>query len=302
MAAKLISGKEIAKTVYEHLKSRIKIIKKICGKTPGLAVILVGNNPASQVYVRMKTKMCEKLGILSEHIELAGSASHQEVIDNVKKLNNNNDIDGILVQLPLPSQCGENIILNTISPDKDVDGFHPENMGNLLIGKPKFIPCTPLGIWVMLKQSGYSPEGKHVVIVGRSNIVGKPMFSILCQKTKYANATVTLCHSRTKNLPEITKTADILIAAIGRPHFITKEMVKPGTVVVDVGINRVDDSSSPRGYKLVGDVDFDEVSKAAEAITPVPGGVGPMTIAMLMNNTILSCETKHGITAPSILD
>ena len=302
MTAKIISGKEIAQTVYDHLQSRIDNIKKVTGKVPGLAVVLVGDNPASQVYVRMKTKMCEKLGILSEQIELDKSASHEEVLDNVKKLNDNNDINGILVQLPLPSQCDENIILNTISPDKDVDGFHPQNMGNLLIGDPKFIPCTPFGVWVMLKQSGCSPEGKHVVILGRSNIVGKPMFSILCQKTKYANATVTLCHSRTANLPEITKQADILIAAIGRANFVTKDMVKQDAVVIDVGINRVDDANAKRGYKLVGDVDFEEVSKVASAITPVPGGVGPMTIAMLMHNTILSFEKKHGITAPSILD
>jgi len=302
MTAKIISGKEIAQTVYDHLQSRIDNIKKITGKVPGLAVVLVGDNPASQVYVRMKTKMCEKLGILSEQIELGKDASHEEVLKNVNKLNDNDDINGILVQLPLPSQCDENVILNAISPDKDVDGFHPQNMGNLLIGDPKFIPCTPFGVWVMLKQAGYSPEGKHVVIVGRSNIVGKPMFSILCQKTKYANATVTLCHSRTANLPGITKQADILIAAIGRANFVTKDMVKQGAVVIDVGINRVDDANAKRGYKLVGDVDFEAVSETASAITPVPGGVGPMTIAMLMHNTILSFEKKHGITAPSILD
>ena len=302
MTAKIISGKEIAQAVYDHLKLRIDNLKNITNKVPGLAVVLVGENPASQVYVRMKTKMCEKLGLLSKQIELDKTVSHEQVLNIVKELNDNDDINGILVQLPLPPQCDENIILNTISPDKDVDGFHPQNIGNLLIGDPTFISCTPFGVWVMLKHSGYSPEGKHVVIVGRSNIVGKPMFSILCQKTKYANATVTLCHSRTANLPEITKQADILIAAIGRANFITGDMVKQGAVVIDVGINRVDDKDSPKGYKLVGDVDFEQVSKVAAAITPVPGGVGPMTIAMLMHNTILSFEKKYGIKAPSILD
>lgn len=295
MPATVISGKETAAEVYAHLAQPIETIKSKAGRPPGLAVVLVGDNPASQVYVRMKTKMCEKLGIHSEQITLDIKASHEEVLDTVRALNAQESIDGILVQLPLPSQCDEQEIIEAIDPDKDVDGFHPINTGKLLNGAPSFIPCTPFGIWVMLAKAGYSPEGKHVVIVGRSNIVGKPVFSILCQKAPYANATVTMCHSRTMNLPEITQSADILIAAIGRAEFITKNMVKPGAVVIDVGINRVTDPSSAKGYKLVGDVAYGQVADIASAITPVPGGVGPMTIAMLMYNTVLSCANRHNI-------
>ncbi|MDX9703136.1 MAG: bifunctional methylenetetrahydrofolate dehydrogenase/methenyltetrahydrofolate cyclohydrolase FolD [Candidatus Auribacterota bacterium] len=295
MSAVIISGKEIAGDIYAHLADPIKSIGERIERQPGLAVVLVGDNPASQVYVRMKTRMCQKLGIYSEQITLDAKASHEEVLSTVRSLNENHAIDGILVQLPLPPQCTESEIIDAISPDKDVDGFHPMNVGRLLIGSPAFIPCTPFGVWVMLAKGGFSPEGKHVVIVGRSNIVGKPIFSILCQKMKYANATVTLCHSRTPNLPEVTRSADILIAAIGRANFITADMVKPGAVVIDVGINRVDDTDSENGYRLVGDVSYDEVSQIASAITPVPGGVGPMTIAMLMYNTVLSCSRRYSV-------
>ncbi len=301
MSAIVISGQEVAADIYDHLTDPIERIKEKAGRTPGLAVVLVGDNPASQVYVRMKTKMCEKLGIHSEQITLDANATHQEVLDTVISLNNNPSIDGILVQLPLPKQCNENEIIEAISPDKDVDGFHPINVGKLLIGSPAFIPCTPFGVWVMLARGGFSPEGKHVVIVGRSNIVGKPVFSILCQKAKQANATVTLCHSRTANLPEITRNADILIAAIGRANFVTADMIKPGAVVIDVGINRVDDPEAKRGYRLVGDVAYEEVAHKASAITPVPGGVGPMTIAMLMYNTVLSCAQRHNVPFSSII-
>ncbi len=297
MSAEIISGKLIAERVYSQLKSRIDKITRNFGRPPGLGVVLVGTDAASQVYVRMKTKMCDKLGIFSDAVTLDVDTKQSEVLKQVNELNNREDIDGILVQLPLPSQCDEEEILNAISPDKDVDGFHPLNVGKLLIGSPSFVPCTPLGVWVMLKESGHSPEGKHVVVVGRSNIVGKPLVSILCQKKKDANATVTLCHSRTSNLSDVTRSADILIAAIGRPEFITKDMVKPGAVVIDVGVNRVDDSNAPRGYRLVGDVAFDQVASIASAITPVPGGVGPMTIAMLMHNTVCAFERAHCVSS-----
>ncbi|RJP57637.1 MAG: bifunctional methylenetetrahydrofolate dehydrogenase/methenyltetrahydrofolate cyclohydrolase FolD [Candidatus Auribacter fodinae] len=295
MSAEIISGKEISDQIYSLLAGRIENLTQKFGRPPGLAVVLVGDNPASQVYVRMKTKKCAELGVFSEEIRLNADASHAEVMRHVQELNQRTDIDGILVQLPLPVQCNEPEILNAIAPEKDVDGFHPVNVGNMLIGEPTFLPCTPYGVWYMLKASGHSPEGKHVVIVGRSNIVGKPIFAILCQKRAYANATVTMCHSRTANLPEITRQADILIAAIGSPEFVKKNMVKPGAVVIDVGINRVDDPSSQRGYKLVGDVDFDEVREVASAITPVPGGVGPMTIAMLLCNTVYSFERRNNV-------
>lgn len=291
----IISGNAIASKIYEELEGRIERIKKEKAGTPGLAVILIGDNPASRVYVSMKTKKCNQLGVLSEEFTLPKDVSEKNVLQLIAELNNRKDIDGILVQLPLPEHLNENKILTAVCPSKDVDGFHPLNAGKLLIGQPAFIPCTPLGVWVMLIESGFSPEGKHVVIVGRSTIVGKPLMSILCQKKKFANATVTLCHSRTNNLPEIARSADILIAAIGRPKFITRDMVKQDAVVIDVGINRVDNPSLPRGYELVGDVDYDDVLPVVSAITPVPGGVGPMTIAMLMRNTVQSCEEKAGI-------
>lgn len=286
MSAKIISGKDIASQIYTDLSERITTVSKQYGRTPGLAVVLVGDNPASQVYVRMKTKKCAELGILSEEIRLDATVSHDTVLATVQQLNKRDDIDGILVQLPLPSQCNEQEILEAIDPAKDVDGFHPVNVGYMLIGAPRFAPCTPLGVWYMLKASGYSTEGKHVVVIGRSNIVGKPLMALLSQKCEGANATVTMCHSRTRNISKLTRQADILIAAIGKAEFVTADMVKTGAVVIDVGVNRVDDASAAKGYKLVGDVAFDEVSEVASAITPVPGGVGPMTIAMLMFNTV----------------
>lgn len=300
MSAQIISGKLVAERIYEELRERISRIVKECGRPPGLAVILVGDNPASQVYVKMKTKMCEKLGIFSRLITLDPAITQKDLLKTISELNNLNTIDGILIQLPIPRQLDEYEVLRAVLPDKDVDGFHPVNVGNLFIGSPTFVPCTPLGVWVLLKESGYSPEGKHVVIVGRSNIVGKPLVSILCQKRPYANATVTLCHSRTPDLCSITRTADILIAAIGQPEFIKQNMVKPGVVVIDVGVNRIDDPSSLQGYRLVGDVAYDEVSAIAAALTPVPGGVGPMTIAMLMHNTIYACERNNNISSVSI--
>ncbi len=301
MPAELISGKLISAQIYENLKSRIENLKTKFDTVAGLAVILVGDNPASQVYVKMKSKMCDQLGLTSEEFRLSSSITQNELIGIIESLNSNPNIDGILVQLPLPKHINEEEIIYAISPDKDVDGFHPVNVGKLLIGNPKFIPCTPFGVWVLLNNSGHSVEGKHVVIVGRSNIVGKPLMAMLCQKHKNANATVTICHSRTPNLPDITRMGDILIVAMGVPEFIKKDMVKPGAVVIDVGINRIPDESSSTGYRIVGDAAYNELSEIASAITPVPGGVGPMTIAMLMHNTVLSCELKKGIKSNPII-
>ncbi len=290
MAFKLIDGKKISLEIREGLAEEVKELQQKHNITPGLSVVLVGENPASQVYVRMKNKACHKVGIYSEQHSLNKDVSESELIELVKKLNNDNKINGILVQLPLPDHIDENRVINTISPEKDVDGFHPVSMGRLLIGEKGFLPCTPYGIQKMLIASGVEISGSHVVVVGRSNIVGKPIANILVQKKDGANATVTICHSRTKNMAEITKQADILIAAIGRPEMITADMVKEGAVVIDVGINRVDDPSKEKGYRIVGDVKFDEVSEKCSAITPVPGGVGPMTIAMLLYNTVQSAK------------
>lgn len=289
MVARLIDGNEIAAQIREELKAKIADLKSK-GVTPGLAVILVGEDPASQVYVRMKGKACEELGLYSETIRLPANYPEEALLKLIDDLNANPKIHGILVQLPLPDHINETKVLNRIDPEKDVDGFHPVNVGRMLIGDPGFLPCTPHGIQELLIRSGNSPEGKHVVVVGRSNIVGKPVAAILMQKKKGANATVTVCHSKTKDLPSVTRMGDILIAAMGVPEFIKADMVKEGAVVIDVGVNRVDDPSSKRGYKLVGDVDFEAVKQKASAITPVPGGVGPMTIVMLMKNTVLSAE------------
>ncbi|MBC7108581.1 MAG: bifunctional methylenetetrahydrofolate dehydrogenase/methenyltetrahydrofolate cyclohydrolase FolD [Methanomassiliicoccales archaeon] len=289
MVARLIDGNEIAAQIREELKAKIADLKSK-GVTPGLAVILVGEDPASQVYVRMKGKACEELGLYSETIRLPANYPEEALLKLIDDLNANPKIHGILVQLPLPDHINETKVLNRIDPEKDVDGFHPVNVGRMLIGDPGFLPCTPHGIQELLIRSGNSPEGKHVVVVGRSNIVGKPVAAILMQKKKGANATVTVCHSKTKDLPSVTRMGDILIAAMGVPEFIKADMVKEGAVVIDVGVNRVEDPSSKKGYKLVGDVDFEAVKQKASAITPVPGGVGPMTIVMLMKNTVLSAE------------
>lgn len=290
MAYKLIDGKKISSDIRESLADEVKELKEKHGITPGLAVVLVGENPASQVYVRMKNKACHKLGMHSEQHTLDKNVSEKELIDLVEKLNKDSNIHGILVQLPLPDHIDEKKVINTITPEKDVDGFHPVSMGRLLIGDKGFLPCTPYGIQKLLVATGVETSGAHVVVVGRSNIVGKPIANILLQKKEHANSTVTVCHSRTKNMAEITRQADILIAAIGRPEMITADMVKDGAVVIDVGVNRVDDPSTEKGYKLVGDVKFDEVCEKTSAITPVPGGVGPMTIAMLLYNTVESAK------------
>ena len=290
MSYKLIDGRQISETIRKGLSEEIKELKANYGIVPGLAVVLVGENPASQVYVRMKKRACEEIGIYSEEYVLDAEVSEQDLLNIVEKLNKDSKIHGILVQLPLPKHINENLIILTIDPNKDVDGFHPVNLGKLLIGQKTFLPCTPYGIQKMLSYSGIKTEGAHVVVVGRSNIVGKPIANMLLQKKENANATVTICHSRTKDLASITKQADILIAAIGRPEMITADMVKKGVTVIDVGTNRVKDSSKKSGYKLVGDVKFDEVSKKAAAISPVPRGVGPMTISMLLSNTVESAK------------
>jgi methylenetetrahydrofolate dehydrogenase (NADP+)/methenyltetrahydrofolate cyclohydrolase len=295
MSAKIIDGKQIAAEIRAEMKQEVAELKEKHGVTPGLAVVLVGEDPASVVYVRNKKRGCEELGIKSFEYKLEASATEAEVLDIVEKLNRDEEVHGILVQLPLPKQISESKILNTILPEKDVDGFHPVNVGKMLIGEPAFLPCTPHGVQELLLRSGNDPEGKHVVIVGRSNIVGKPVAAILMQKKPGANATVTVCHSRTKNLAETTRQAHIVMAAIGRAKMITAYMVSDGVVVIDVGVNRVEDPSAKRGYRLVGDVDFDAVKEKASAISPVPGGVGPMTITMLLINTIEAAKRKSGV-------
>ncbi len=289
MTAKIISGTEIAEQIRAELRTEIAALKER-GVTPGLAVVLVGEDPASQSYVRMKGKACEELGLFSQTIIKPASTSEDELLALIDSLNADPCIHGILVQLPLPKHIDENKVILRIDPDKDVDGFHPINVGKMLIGEPGFLPCTPHGIQEMLVRSGNDPEGKHVVVVGRSNIVGKPVAAILVQKKKGANATVTLAHSRTRDLASVTRMGDILIAAIGSPELIKADMVKEGAVVIDVGSNRIEDPSAKRGYRWAGDVDFEAVKEKASAITPVPGGVGPMTIIMLMKNTVLSAS------------
>lgn len=286
MPAQIINGKKISEEIKHEVKQQAEALFKETGIIPGLAFILVGDNPASQVYVKMKGKACEELGFYSITLKLPTETSEAELIEKINALNSDPKIHGILVQLPLPSHINEHRILQTIDPIKDVDGFHPVNVGKLVIGLDTYLPCTPAGIQELLKRSNINPSGKHVVVVGRSNIVGKPIANILLQKKEWANATVTICHTGTKNISYYTKQADILIAAMGSAEFIKGDMIKPGAIVIDVGVNRIDDPNSEKGYKLVGDVHFESAIEVAEAITPVPGGVGPMTIAMLMKNTL----------------
>ena len=289
MTAELINGKEVAKSVRASLKSRIARLKEK-GIVPGLAAVLVGDDPASITYVNSKARACEKLKLYSEIIRKDATITQQELVELIHALNVNPKIHGILVQSPLPSHMDEPAVTLEIDPGKDVDGFHPHNVGLMLIGCPGLLPCTPHGIIKLLEYYHIDPAGKEVVIIGRSNIVGKPVAALLMQKGPMANATVTVAHSRTKNLNEVTQRADVLIAAIGKPETVTGNMVREGAVVIDVGVNRVDDPSSEKGYRLVGDVDFDACAKKASYITPVPGGVGPMTIAMLMTNTVTAAE------------
>ena len=293
MSAKIIDGKKIAEEMQDEMVEEVKQLLAE-GITPGLSVVLVGEDPASQVYVRNKTRTCKKLGIKSDQYNLEATATEQELLDVVEKLNNDPTVHGILVQMPLPKGIDENKVINAISPEKDVDGFHPVSVGKMVVGEPGFLPCTPHGCQVLLRRSGVDTAGKHVVVVGRSNIVGKPVANILLQKQEGANATVTICHTGTTDIGAHTRTADIIIAAAGRPNTVTGDMVKEGVVVIDVGVNRVDAPGTKRGFKLVGDVDFDAVSEKAAAITPVPGGVGPMTITMLMHNTIASARMAAG--------
>lgn len=282
MSFQILDGKAVAAKIYEELEPRVSRLNA-SGCRPGLAVILVGNNPASQVYVRNKEKACEKLGIRSFLYHLPEETETPEILKLIGSLNADPEVHGILVQLPLPPHVEERKVLYHISPEKDVDGFHPYNLGRLMIGDPLFLPCTPWGVQELLIRYGIDVEGKHVVIVGRSTIVGKPLAMMLVQKAKGANATVTVCHTKTADLSEHTRRADILVAACGSPGAITGDMVKQGVVVIDVGITRVEG-------KLVGDVDFASVAPKASYITPVPGGVGPMTVAMLMANTVRAAE------------
>jgi len=275
MTAKILDGKMVSNRIKAELKTEVDKMRAN-HKVPGLAVVIVGNDPASRVYVNSKKKACAEIGIYSEEYALPEETTQKELIDLVKRLNEKEDIHGILVQLPLPKHLNEEEVIYAIKPEKDVDAFHPINVGKIMIGNYDFLPCTPAGVMELIKESGMDIVGKECVVVGRSNIVGKPQAMLLLHQ----HGTVTICHSRTKNLKEVCKRADILIAAVGKPRFITANMVKPGAVVIDVGINRLENG------KLVGDVDFENVSKVAAAITPVPGGVGPMTIAMLMKNTV----------------
>jgi len=293
MTATLIDGKVVAEYVQRETAQRAEILRSK-GVTPGLAAVLVGDDPASMIYVNAKARTCKKLGLYSEVITRPDTISQNELLDIVRSLNDNDKIHGILVQSPLPKHIDELAITLAVRPDKDVDGFHPHNVGLLLMNRPLMISCTPYGVIKLLEYYKIDPAGKEIVIVGRSNIVGKPLAALLMQKARWADATVTVAHSRTKDLPSVTRRADILIAAIGSPEMIKGDMVQEGAVVIDVGINRVDDTTSEKGYRLVGDVAFAEVANRASFITPVPGGVGPMTIAMLMSNTVMAAERLSG--------
>lgn len=294
MVAEILDGKAVAGQIRTELAEQVAQLQTSLGYPPGLSVIIVGEDPASQVYVRMKHRACQEVGIASEVIELPADSSTDRVLAEVRRLNAEPRVHGILVQLPLPRQIDEKVVLRAIEPAKDVDCFHPENVGLLVIGQPRFEPCTPAGVIELLHRTGHPTRGKNVTIVGRSNIVGRPLLVMLSHKNERADATVTLCHTRTADLGAECRRADILVAAMGRPRSITADMVRPGAVVIDVGVNRVDDRTAKRGYRLVGDVDFESVKEVAGAITPVPGGVGPMTIAMLLVNTVKAARAQGG--------
>jgi methylenetetrahydrofolate dehydrogenase (NADP+)/methenyltetrahydrofolate cyclohydrolase len=288
----------MAASIRAEIAEEVSVLRAD-GIVPGLAVVLVGEDPASQVYVRSKGKACEEAGMHSETVRLPADTSEEELLATIDRLNADPAIHGMLVQLPVPKHIDSERVLLRIDPAKDVDGFHPVNVGKLVLGDPTaFRPATPYGVQVMLQRSGIETKGAHAVIVGRSTIVGRPMANLLIQNGPGANATVTVCHSRSRDLPAITRLADILVVAIGKPEFVTADMVKPGAAVIDVGINRVDDASRPRGYRLAGDVAFDPVSEVASAITPVPGGVGPMTIAMLLTNTLQAVRQMQDVAQP----
>jgi methylenetetrahydrofolate dehydrogenase (NADP+)/methenyltetrahydrofolate cyclohydrolase len=294
MPAKIINGKEVSAEIREELKARAARLKER-GITPGLGVVLVGEDPASVSYVTAKARAAEEIGIFERTINMSADSSEEDILKMVDELNRDERYNGVLVQLPLPKYVSPDKVINFISPEKDVDGFHPVNVGKLLRGEPCPPPCTPYGVLQLLIRAGFSPEGRHVVICGRSNLVGKPLAALLIQKKKGANATVTVCHTGTSDLARFTLQADILVAAMGAPRVIKAEMVREGAVVIDVGVNRVADPAAAKGYRLAGDCDFEPILEKAAAITPVPGGVGPMTVTMLMMNTIESAERKAGL-------
>jgi len=289
----LLDGKATSNQIKDELAETVIKRKSEGKKTPHLAAVLVGSDGASMTYVNSKVKACERIGFKSTLIKLDDDTSEEILLNEIEKLNTNSDIDGFIVQLPLPKQIDEQKVLMAVNPDKDVDGFHPVNVGKMTLDLPTFLSATPYGILELLKRYKIEVSGKHVVVIGRSHIVGRPMSILLSQKRPVGNATVTVVHSRTKNIKELTQNADIIIAALGMPEFLTGDMVKKGVVIIDVGITRVDDPSRPRGYRLAGDVHFKSVSEKASYITPVPGGVGPMTIAMLLKNTMLACKNKE---------
>lgn len=287
MSAKIIDGKQIAAEVRQDVAAKVSELKQK-GIEPCLAVILVGENPASVSYVTGKQKALAEVGMLDRSVHLPETTSEEDLLKLIDTLNNDDSVHGILVQLPLPKHIDEDKVIMAISPNKDVDGFHPVSVGNMMIGRPAFLPCTPHGIIVLLNKMGIETSGKHAVVIGRSNIVGKPVSILLSRKE--TNCTVTMCHTGTKNMAEITKQADIIVVASGHPHTLTKDMVKNGAVVIDVGVNRIPDSSKKSGFRLIGDCDYDDLLETASYITPVPGGVGPMTIAMLMYNTLQAAQ------------
>lgn len=294
MTAKIVSGTEVAKEIREELKTEIAQLKEQHNIVPGLVTILVGEDPASQSYVAAKNKTAHAIGIHSEQITLDADTSEEKLLDLIRQYNKDEKINGILVQLPLPKHIDEGKILNEINPDKDVDGFHPVNIGRMVLGERCFLPCTPHGVLELLSRSGVETSGAEVVIIGRSNIVGKPMANLMIQKRESGNATVTVCHTRTKDMAEHCRRADIIVAAVGVPKLVTADMVKEGVAVMDVGVNRIGVTESGKA-KLAGDVDFDSVKEKASVITPVPGGVGPMTITMLMKNTLQSAKMAAGL-------
>lgn len=286
--SKVLSGKDTAIAVYASFKKRLEILSKK-GIIPGLCVILVGDDPASQIYVKTKSKKLQSLGLRSKNIYLDIDVSQNELIQIINDLNQDSNYHGILVQMPLPSHIDSQLIINSIDPTKDVDGFHPENVGWLSIGKPRFIPCTPKGIMKIFKHYNIELSGKDIVVIGRSNIVGRPMSILVSSNGEWSNGTCTICHSRTKNLEQYTRNADVVISAIGKPNYLNADMIKKGSIIIDVGINRVE-AKNDKGYEIIGDVDYKSVIDKVSFITPVPGGVGPMTIAMLVENTIESAE------------
>ena len=289
----LLDGKKTSSDIKDEITLEVLQLKKEGKKTPHLAAVIVGNDGASKTYVGAKVKACNRVGFSSTLVELSKNTSEASLLSKIDELNNNDDIDGFIVQLPLPKHIDEQKILMAVNPDKDVDGFHPTNVGKMALNLPTFISATPYGILELLDRYKVETSGKHVVVIGRSHIVGSPMSILLSQKRTVGNATVTITHSRTKNLKEITLQADIVIAALGIPEFLTADMVKDNVTVIDVGITRVEDASKKSGYRLLGDVAFNEVSKKSEFITPVPGGVGPMTIAMLLKNTLLAAKSRN---------